>query len=73
MTSKRQKWRIPLKTPVDSGKAFFDISVNTGQICIGFEADTPEKGRSGQKVIDEQPKNQLLVNNSFTRSLSESR
>ena len=25
----------------DSGKTFFDISVNTGQICMKFEADTP--------------------------------
>ena len=29
--------------PVDSGKTFFDNSVNTGQICMGFEADTSEK------------------------------
>ena len=29
--------------PFDSGKTFFDISVNAGQICMGFEADTPEK------------------------------
>ena len=43
MTSKQQQWRIPLKNPVNSGKTFFDISVNTGQICMGFEADTPEK------------------------------
>ena len=28
---------------IDSGKTFFDISVNTGQICIGFEADTLKK------------------------------
>ena len=27
---------------VDSGNTFFDSSVNTGQICKGFEADTPE-------------------------------
>ena len=27
----------------DSGKTLFDISVNTGQICIIFEADTPQK------------------------------
>ena len=27
----------------DSGKTFFDISVNTGQICMEFEADTPQK------------------------------
>ena len=24
----------------DSGKTLFDISVNTGQICMKFEADT---------------------------------
>ena len=42
MTSKQQ-WPIPLKNPVDSGKTFFNISVNTGQIDMGFEADTPEK------------------------------
>ena len=27
----------------DSGKTLFDISVNTGQICMKFEADTPQK------------------------------
>ena len=27
----------------DSGNTFFDISVNTGQICMKFEADTPQK------------------------------
>ena len=43
MTSKQQQWRIPLKKSVDLGKTFFDISVNTSQICMGFEADTPEK------------------------------
>ena len=31
------------KNPANSGKTFFDISVNTGQICMGFKADTPEK------------------------------
>ena len=41
MTSKQQQWRIPLKNPVDSGKTFFDISLNTGQVGMGFEADTP--------------------------------
>ena len=25
---------------VDSGKTFFDIAVNAGQICMGFRADT---------------------------------
>ena len=32
----------PSKNPIDSGKTFFDISVNTGQICIKLRADTPE-------------------------------
>ena len=41
VTSKQQQWRIPLKD-VDSGKTLFDISVNTDQICIRLEADTPE-------------------------------
>ena len=27
----------------DLGKTLFDISVNTGQICMRFEADTPQK------------------------------
>ena len=27
----------------DSGKTFFDISINSGHICMGFEADTPEQ------------------------------
>ena len=27
----------------DSGKTLFDISVNTGQICMRFEANTPQK------------------------------
>ena len=27
----------------DSDKTLFDISVNTGQICMNFEADTPQK------------------------------
>ena len=32
-----------LSKPLDSGKTFFDFSVNTDQICMGFEADTPGK------------------------------
>ena len=39
----QKRVQIPLKTPIDPGKAFFDISVNTGQIFMGFGADTPEK------------------------------
>ena len=38
-----KKNNIPLKKPVDSGKTFFDISVNTSQICMRFETATPEK------------------------------
>ena len=43
VTSKQQQWPIPLKKPVDSGKTFFDFPINTGQICMGFETDTPKK------------------------------
>ena len=32
-----------IEKAVDSGKTFFDISVNTDQIGMRFEADTPEK------------------------------
>ena len=28
---------------LDSDKTFFNISINTGQICMGFEADTPKR------------------------------
>ena len=42
VTSKQQQWHIPLIKPIDSGNTFFDSSVNIGQICMGFEADTPE-------------------------------
>ena len=31
------------ETPIDSGQTFFDFSVNTDQIGMGFEADSPEK------------------------------
>ena len=30
-----------LSKPLHSGKTFFDISVNTDQFGMGFEADTP--------------------------------
>ena len=40
VTSKQQQWWIPLKKSVESGKTFFDISVYTALICMGFEADT---------------------------------
>ena len=68
MTSKRQQWRIPLKT-VDSGQNFFDISVNTGRICMGLETDTPGEWQQQAhcmrltkfwlKVIDGRPKNSV--------------
>ena len=64
MTSKQQQWRIPLKNPVDSGKTFFDISVNSVQngrypqkmtaTCTTYATF---RQRSGYKVIDEQRKN----------------
>ena len=31
-----------LSKPLDSGKTFFDTSINTDRIGMGFEADTPE-------------------------------
>ena len=37
MTSKQQQWRTPLKKPVDSGKTFVDISVNTDHIGTGLK------------------------------------
>ena len=40
------------KKPVDSGKTFFETSVNTGQICMGFEADTPENDSNMPIVCD---------------------
>ena len=29
-----------IEKPVDSGKTLSDIAINTGQICMGFKADT---------------------------------
>ena len=83
MTSKRQQWRIPLKT-VDSGQTFVDISVNTGRICTRLEADTPGKWQQQahcmrltdktlvKKLLTGNRKIRLLANNFLTRSLSES-
>ena len=34
---------LVLEIQCDLGKTLFDISVNTGQICMKFEADTPQK------------------------------
>ena len=85
MTSKQQQWWMPLKKNVDSGKTFFDISVNTGQICMGFEAEIPEKLKQQahrmrlsdkdlvKKLLTSNRKIWLLVNYFFIRSLSESR
>ena len=39
VTSKQQQCWIPLKICINSGKTFYDISFNTGQICMRFEAD----------------------------------
>ena len=50
MTSKQQQWWIQLKNPVYSGKTFFDYSVNTGQIDMGFGVDTPEKNPPCLKI-----------------------
>ena len=55
MTSKQQQWRIPLKNLVDSacsGKALFDISVNAGQIGMGFKADTRKNDSNIHNVCD---------------------
>ena len=37
------QWRTALKKPVNSGKTFSDISVNTGKICMEFETETSIK------------------------------
>ena len=34
---------LVLEILCDSGKTLFNISVKTGQICMRFEADTPQK------------------------------
>ena len=73
-----------MSKPLESGKTFFDISVNTDQIGMGFEADTPEKLQQHVDLLrlsDKDPVKklltsnqifQLLVNNFLTRSLSKS-
>ena len=38
MTLKQHQWWIPLKKNIDLGKTSFNISVNAGQIVMGFEA-----------------------------------
>ena len=59
---------------------YFDISVNTGHIWMGFERDTPEKRpqhanhlRVSDKDLVRKFYTRLLVNNFLTRSLSENR
>ena len=42
MTLEEQIWQN-LSKSLDSGKTYYDIFVNTCQICIWFKADTPEK------------------------------
>ena len=81
MTSKQQQWRIPSKSPINSGKTFLDISVNTGQICLCFEADIPPKKRQQHahcmRLSDKDLVKKLFtsnrVNNFLTTSLTECR
>ena len=80
MTSNQQQWRIPSKSPINSGKTFLDISVNTGQICLGFEADTPQKRQQHahcMRLSDKDLVKKLFtsnrVNNFLTTSLTECR
>ena len=41
-----------IEKPVDSGKTVFGISVNTGQICMGFEADARKNDSNNPIVCD---------------------
>ena len=43
MTSGTTTMANAIEKQVDSGIIFFDISVNTYQIAMRFEAETPEK------------------------------
>ena len=64
ITSKQQWW-IQLKN-VDSGKTSFDISVNTGQILMGFEEDTPAKLHQHahhMRLLDKDLVKKLLTSN----------
>ena len=40
-----------LADAVPIGKTFCDVSVNTCQICIGFEADKPENSKKRAHLI----------------------
>ena len=42
-----------MSKPLDSGKTFFGISVNTDQMCMGFETDTREN--ESNMSIDNDP------------------
>ena len=65
-----------MSKPLDSVKTFCDISVNTDQIVMGFEADTPFKLKQHANRSTLRTKiwlksiDQLLVTNFLTRSLS---
>ena len=48
-----------IEKTIDSGKTFFDISINTGQICMGLVADTPENDSDRPIVCDFRTKNWL--------------
>ena len=41
MTLKKQQWWIPLKNIANSDMIFFDIAINTAQICMVFKAHNP--------------------------------
>ena len=45
-----------IENPIDSGITFFDISVNTDQICMRFEADILEQWQQHAIVCDFQTK-----------------
>ena len=56
------------KQPVDLSKTFFDISVNTGQISMGFEADIPEKRQKNAqsiRLLEKDLVKKLLTNSMF--------
>ena len=83
MTLEYYKMADFFSKPLDSGNTFFDISVNTGQICMAFGADTPEKNNRPivrpykdqlvRKLLTSIRKIRLLTNKILTRCLSESR
>ena len=42
-----------IETPVDSGNTFFDIFLNTDQIGMVFEADTPKKTERNMSIYSD--------------------